>query len=519
MKEKFKYLLSVVALAMFLVCCVDGGDEDIITPDPDPDPKPPVELTDNEYTNYWIYDKMKRVYLWNDKLPASPNYKSDPEKFFYGILFDYEKLTGDRFSWIEEDESKKTKSSGTGIGFKTIANHYFADDQAKSSSVGLYVISVVKGSDAEAKGLKRGNVIYAVNGTTVTSSNYLTILSKSSFDLSIYDENGTNKTLTTIQATAPEASPLYMSDVIEAGGKKIGYIKYDAFERSPGDNTSKFDYDAELVQSIGELNGKGISDLILDLRYNPGGYLSSAMFLASALVPNRKNTNIFAKEEYNPYFQDSLVAKHGQNALNEYFLDNLNQIYGAPNLEIPRSNRNRLFILANKFSASASELIIHGLKPYMEIIQIGETTVGKDKGSITISTTDERIKWQLQPLVMRLKDKNDVGNYINGLTPTHEVIEWEECYETIKAYYMDGDTRVELMVPIMSPWGGGMKEYGDPSDPLIAEAIAQITGVPRIKSVKSASDGKIRKIPHLKQDESQYKTILDENRFERLDKK
>jgi len=518
MKEKFKYLLSVVALAMFLVCCVDGGDEDIITPDPDPDPKPPVELTDNEYTNYWIYDKMKRVYLWNDKLPASPNYKSDPEKFFESILFDYKKVTGDRFSWIEPDLSKTKSSSEVHIGFKVVTSPYFLDENAQNSSLGLFVVSVQKGSDAEAKGLKRGNIIYAVDGTEVTSNNYRTILNKASFQLSVYNSEGEKVTLQTINSSSTEYSPLFMSKIIQEGGKKIAYVKYDEFTRGLNNSTANFDYDKELISSISGL--QNYDEFILDLRYNPGGYLSSAMALASIILPNRDG-KIFAKEQYNPYFEDSLVNIYGKNGLNDYFINNLKNI-GGPNVDIPKSNLSRVFILANNFSASASELVIHGLKPHMAVIHIGETTVGKDKASINVNTDDKRIKWQLQPLVSRLTNANGEGNYIYGITPepANEVLEWEECYAQQNAYYIDDNgNRVDVKVPLASPWGGGFKEYGDPSDPLIAEAIAQITGVPRIKSVKSASDGKIRKIPHLKQDESQYKTILDENRFERLDKK
>lgn len=100
MKAKSIFLLAIILLSFN--ACRDKEEEDPITP--------PKELTDNELTNQWAYNKMKSLYLWNTNLPSSPDYTQDPEKFFYGILYNYGKVDGDRFSWIEEDTSKKTKA-------------------------------------------------------------------------------------------------------------------------------------------------------------------------------------------------------------------------------------------------------------------------------------------------------------------------------------------------------------------------------------------------------------------------
>ena len=84
MKLKNLFYLFILALAIPLsfVTCSDKDDDPIDNPDPEP-----TDKTDNEITNEWIHDRMKRVYLWNEELPASPNYKTDPEDFFYGILY------------------------------------------------------------------------------------------------------------------------------------------------------------------------------------------------------------------------------------------------------------------------------------------------------------------------------------------------------------------------------------------------------------------------------------------------
>jgi C-terminal processing protease CtpA/Prc len=497
MKEKLTFIILIIAL--FFIACKDNEDSNSDS-----------DLTDEEYTNKWIYDRMGRVYLWNDALPASPNYTQNPEKFFYNILYKYKDINGDRFSWIEEDKSKKTKSlyADTSLGFDYIPKSYFPKNE-KNSSIGFFVISVNKGSDAEAKGLKRGQIIYEIDETSLIYDNYSEIFEgKTSFKLSIYNKNGIKQTLETIQASATKTSPVFISKVIKSSGTNIGYLMYNAFERGTDEDGNNYDYDIELIESIRTLNNQGITEFVLDLRYNLGGYLTSAMDLASALYKDRTTRKIFAKETYNKYFSDSLAVKYGTNGFNEYFFD---KVYNT-NIEIPRLNIGRVYIIATENSASASELLIHSLRPYMTVCHIGKTTVGKDKGSITIKAESDRIKWQLQPIVSRLTDANGEGNYIDGLTPDYEVSEWEEGYEMVDAYYEDDNgVRQKTRIPILDTWKGGFSELGDESEPLLAEAIEMITGVSHVKSTKSASrtNWVIKKVPFIKQSKKRAKILLD----------
>lgn len=498
MKAKLTFIILIIALSF--TACKDNEDSNSDS-----------NLTDEEYTNKWIYDRMERVYLWNDELPASPNYTQNPDKFFYNILYKYKDVNGDRFSWIEEDVSKKTKSlyADTSLGFDYIPYSYFPTKTDQNSSIGLFIISVNKGSDAEAKGLKRGQIIYKIDETPLTYENYSVIFEgRTSFKLSVYNKDGIKQTLETIQASATKTSPVFISKVIKSLGTSIGYLMYNAFERGTDEDGSNYDYDIELIESMRTLNNQGITEFVLDLRYNLGGYLTSAMDLASALYKDRTTSKIFAKETYNKYFSDSLVAKYGSNGFNEYFLD---KVYNT-NIEIPRLNISRVYIIATENSASASELLIHSLRPYMTVYHVGKTTVGKDKGSITIKAESDRIKWQLQPIVSRITDANGEGNYIYGLTPDYEVSEWEEGYEMVDAYYEDDNgVRQETRIPILDTWKGGFSELGDSSEPLLAEAIAQITGVARVKTTKSIAhtDWVAKKVPFIEQSKKRAKILLD----------
>jgi C-terminal processing protease CtpA/Prc len=502
MKAKFTFIILIITL--FFIACDDNEN---------PVPNNP-DLTDEEYTNQWIYDKMSRVYLWNDSLPASPDYTQEPKEFFYKILYKFGELKGDRFSWIEEDKSKtpdtKALYADVTLGFDCIPSSYFPNRESESSSLGLFVITVDEGSDAQAKGLRRGQVIYRVNGTNVDYSNYEIILDNlTSCTLGVYNNNGIKEELKTFNAFAPHPSPVFISKVIPVSNIKIAYLMYNAFERNSTDTEGNYEYDIELIQSIQRLKEQGITEFVLDLRYNLGGYLTSAIDLASALVPNRNTKDIFAKEQYNTYFADSLRTAYGEDAFNEYFLD---RVYGTL-LEIPKLNLNRLYVIAAEHSASASELLIHGLRPYMNVCHIGMTTIGKDKGSITIKADDNRILWQLQPIVSRLTDVNGKGGYIDGLPPDYEVSDWEESYQMVQAYYTDENGKdIIVSLPLLSEWKGGFYELGDPLEPLLATAIEKITGVSRTKSLKSTTvpaNWVAKRVPQIKPDLRKAIIIID----------
>lgn len=501
--KKILYFFPIV-FALLFATCSDNND----------DPEPNPELTDEEYTNRWIYSKMKSLYLWNTELPSSPDYSKSPQSFFSSLLYNYGSVDGDRFSWIEEDTSKKTKSlyADSNLGFEYIPMSYFPDlkpGEVNYASIGFFVLYVYEGSDAYKKGLRRGQVIYNVNNTDVNYNNYRTLLKNatSSATFLIYNNNGEKEELQPIRTTEQKKSPVFISKVIP--NTRIGYLVYTGFERGPDENNlNNYEYDIELINKIKDLNNQGVTDLILDLRYNPGGYVTSAMNLASALVPKKHVGEIFIREKYNDHFHDSIINRYGTDAVNERFLNN---VYGT-STAITSLNLSRLYVIASRYTASASELVIHGLKPYIDVYHVGETTVGKDKASMTVKSDSERIKWQLQPIISRLTDANGAGNYINGLNPNYEVSEWEECYTMVDATASDGS---KTRCPLLSEWTGGFTELGDTSEPMLAEAIAQITGVPRARKTKSTilSIGTLGQVPKIKYNEEKQRTIIDTDKF------
>ena len=433
MKSKARiYILLAILLSFCVSSCKDSNNNDT------EDPTNPKE-TNN--TNKWIY------YLWNTDMNHSPNFKeTDARKFLNSLRYRINETEGDRFSYMEEynENSSKAGSSSNDLGFEYVPVYI---DNTKTK-VGFIVIYVKDNTNAQKEGVKRGDIIIKVNDKDIvdnenSSNHYQTILKdKTSFTFSVYREN-TIKELEISTTPNYKDNPVFISKVIPLeGGHRIGYLMYNAFEQ--GDN---YEFDIELANALTELKTLGITDLVVDLRYNLGGYVKSAVNLASALVPSGNKGKIFCKSKYNDVYQAKLIKDHGEDAaLNERFVETVYKTRTS----IPQMNLSRVYFLTGQHTASASELVINGLTPYMTVIRIGTTTTGKDKSSIEILPTDKEIHWKLQPLVGRLRNAKDEGNYITGLKPTKgfEIDEFDE----------------------------GFFDLGDSSEPLLARAIEDITG-------------------------------------------
>lgn len=492
MRVKTLIILSVIFASLALSSCEDKDDNT------DNGYNLNEADSDDVYTNKWIYAQMQDLYLWSDQLSANPNFDQDPENFFKSIRYKVNQTDGDRFSYMSEDETK-TKAASNNLGFDVLASIYFDSKiSGNNSIVGFFVINVHKNSNAEKKGLKRGNIIYAINNTAITYDNYSYLYnllqSASSVSLSVYDEQGERVTINNISGSNYDKNdPILLTKVIDTSGVKIGYIVYNKFER--GDD-SKYDIKfANIIDSM--VNKAGVKDIVLDLRYNPGGYVISATYMASALVPNRSTQDIFQKLTYNSTNNTELSKKYGNTYL---FQDKINN-----SIDIPKTNLNSLYVLATQNTASASEAVINGLRPYMKVVHIGTTTTGKDKGSWELRSASSKVKWTYNPLIFRVLNKDDNkltgGNYMNGLTPDVEIDEWAEGYPMVKT--TDGSSYPDLSNKNLSK--GGLVTLGDTTEPLLAEAIAQITGLKRQKNLVKNIPTRIisADVPKLKQFVSQ----------------
>ncbi|MBC9931248.1 S41 family peptidase [Chitinophaga qingshengii] len=399
-------------------------------------PAPTGPVTQQEINN-WVLDSMRYFYLWNDQLPANPDKSADPFTFFSSI-----KNISDRFSLLYNPEDPATYAhdirSKYGIDFSIISW-----PQRPEGVMGVIKL-VVPGSYAAAAGLKRGSYFTRINETSLTADN--------AAGLSEQLRTATTGTLTPATVTGNNiienipvqlqgkqivVNPVYTSAVVSTTPHKTGYIFYNAFIDG---------YNTNLLETFSKLKSQGITELIIDIRYNTGGSLAAAAMLTALIAPDITENNVFVQ-----YSGNSRLGSRTLNFATALSVpENADPVsFGA--LQSARLQLPRVFLLTGSQTVSAAELLINNLKPYTKVIQIGETTVGKDKGAVIVKDmrSPRRIPWVLQPITYRLSNASGNGNYTQGIAPQYPVDEMSS-------------------LPLLP--------LGDASDPLIAKALAIISG-------------------------------------------
>lgn len=409
---------GTIALAALLAVAACRKDDT-------PTPRPTGPVTKSE-TNTWILDSMRYFYLWNSYLPASVDTTLSASDYFASI-----KNEEDRFSFLYKPSDLSTYPkymlSQYGILFSII-------DQNGIKGV---IQLVIPSSVADLNGIKRGDYFTAINSTPLTSSN--------ASELTTAMLKGTSATLTfnnniiTLPAQSLGENPIYKQDTFKVKDKVVAYLFYNYFNDT---------YNTALQQVFQFFKASGATELILDLRYNPGGSVAAASLLNAMIAPGITETSLFAKYSGNNHMGNRDITYKSALSVPES---------GNPisfsSLTDKRLSLSRVFILSGAATASAAELTINSLKPYTQVIQIGEKTFGKDKGAVIIS--DTRIPWTLMPITYNLFNAKGNGGYTIGITPDYSIDEMSS-------------------LPLTT--------IGDNNDPLIAKAISIINGNARINS-------------------------------------
>jgi len=455
-----RLFFSVVCFSMLMNAC-KPGDEVI------------GSEKNYEYVNTWIMNNLRDYYYWTDQLPDKSNKTLSPDAYFDSILYWYDPVTapdGDRFSWIEKDYEKLIGSLNgivpREIGFDM--SIYYKDD-TQNNLVGQ-VNYVKKGTPAERSGVKRGMWFDRLNGVVMNLSNYSELLNVSTADVAIgfvdplYDTQGnmtgfsgpTEKTFQTVKDYSE--NPVYLDTVFTMDSHKIGYLVYHFF--APDNGSENSSYDLEMNAAFGRFKTSGITDLILDLRYNSGGRTSSAQLLASELVPNVSETKLFAYYRYNL----NLTALYKAEDLKTYFTTkvmNKTVQVGTVN-NVGNQLGGKVYILTGKYTASASEQIINGLKPYMNVVLIGDTTYGKNVASTTFYDKEhtDKNRWGMQPIIAKYFNSLGKSDFTAGFKPNYPI--------------RDG--------------GLNMKDFGDRNEPLLNKALNDILGTQTLPLVQMRAE-------------------------------
>ena len=311
-----------------------------------------------------------------------------------------------------------------------------------------YVKLILPGSDADGKNIGRGDLFTEVNGTELTLSNYASLLFSENptytLTMARLDGNTIIPTGVTVELTKTEyeENPVFNLSYFEEAGKKIGYMHYLQF-------TAK---ESELNAAFAELKSQGVTDLVVDLRYNGGGYSAVSTSLAS-MITGQFNGEVIVKQNWNNeiqayYEQECLecIVEVFRNQTSGYFSDEA----------INSLNLNSVHFIVTGRTASASETLIKGLMPYIDVKVIGAKTYGKDRGGFT------------------LYDSEDFR--IEGANPDHTYALYPIMYTNSNSLDEGWSQGIEADVFIEEDLGN-MGVIGSRNEPLLSAAIDDIVGV------------------------------------------
>jgi len=427
----------MVSLGVLVGCKVEELIEENNFTQPSISPSTPQNSEEILDVNDFIWKGLNEYYYWQpgvelllDKnLDDATEYfelinsNSNSKDFFYSLLH-----PDDRFSVLYDNYNDLQNSiegviSSTGVEFGLLRACENCNEL-----IG-YVKYVLLGSNAEQENkIARGDIFTAVDGNTLTASNYLDLLFGSQPVISLNMASIKNGKIVSSPDVVKlereenfQTNPIQVSKTInltigdDGTSKKIGYLMYNQFVLGVG---------SALNSVFENFKSEEISDLIIDLRYNGGGSIRNCIELSSMITGQFQN-EIFAKEKWNNKLENRIIDQFGREKIINRFVDSLNDGQQINHLEL-----SRLFVITSSETASASELLINGLAPYIKVIHVGEQTVGKNVGSTTIYdyVDGDRVinlnhTFAMQPIVFKIANAIGFADYSSGLIPDHLIKE------------------------------------------------------------------------------------------------
>ncbi|MTI87413.1 MAG: PDZ domain-containing protein [Balneolaceae bacterium] len=396
--------------------------------------------------NQWMNVNMDFYYFWNDEVPEEVDGTILPQTYFNSML-----NSEDEFSFMSDDAEallNDLQGSSFSAGFSAAFGAFSGTDD-----IFIIVEYVYPGTPADEAGFKRGDIILAINGQRLNRDNYVDLYyqeSDATYLLGAYDaeSDAISETDSTVMVSKSQLvlNPVVHTSVIEKGNSKIGYMFYAKFLNGANDSF------IEVVdQTLEDFQSQGVNELIIDLRYNGGGTIASAVNIANSIAPvsTTANEDIFVKYQYNSALHNKLLEEEGAD---------------SPNLVLRFSEDpvnlglDRVFFLTTSGSASASELLINGLAPYMDVVTVGTPTFGKFYGSFVLTgqSVTPSHSYAIVPVVLKYANANGVTDFRDGLAPDYEVQE-----DIVQAVAL-----------------------GDTTDPMIGKVLEIVTGDQTAKTVR-----------------------------------
>ena len=333
-----------------------------------------------KYVNAFAHGTMSQYYLWKDEiakdLDAWDWEWSEPKAKVQKIRYKENGKDVDRWTRLFDNYSEETANIVTTYGFE------YALYQAGSSKQLVLVTTLVyPGSPAEKAGLKRGNLIVGLNNEPITTDNYQQLPTLASAELMVQTQS--SQKVVKMQAVSMYEDPVVLDSIYRWDDKKVGYLFYNQF------NVLSCE---KLISVCKRFKNEGVSELILDLRYNVGGTSVVHQLLASMLAPeeNVVRNDVYLKRVYNKDYAEEL-QEEGE-SLGQILQSQMEWTINGEKYDYDLSDANigitKLYVLTSGKTASASEALLIGLRPYLDIEIIGETTRGKFCGGYNLLAAD-----------------------------------------------------------------------------------------------------------------------------------
>ncbi len=478
--KKLFYLILLSATVIIISCSKDKkitpGNTDNTGGTTGTD-LPPTSGSTLDFIKDSVFLYAKQVYYWNESLPSYSAFK--PRSFPGANDLDALQTEIDAMTQYSTDPSTgkpyeyRKKDPGT-------AKYSFIDDGSVSGELNgvkgdfgfapvwigdddIRVKYVYPGSPADVNGLKRGYQIIGINGRTGSGLTY-DAGTNVNFLINAY-ANSSNITLTlkrpdlttfnvTMSTGSYNVNPVLATKVIDAGGgKKVGYFVFNSF-------TSDANARPKLDAAFATFATAGVTDLVVDLRYNGGGYVSTAKYLSNLIAPaNKTNTTMFSY-----YFNQTMVDRKATILANQKRKDDKGAIYSYYDFDytvagntvkfskdgVPTAlNLNHVFFIVTGSTASASELTINNLLPVtsLNVNLIGTTSYGKPVGFFDIDIN----KYQMYIPQFETKNSLGKGGYYAGMTPGTADYPGKQASDDVT------------------------KDFGDPTESLLKYAINFVT--------------------------------------------
>lgn len=377
------------ALPLFFAACGGGGYE--------PPPTLGCSVADQKT---WLREYMNDAYFWYRTAPnPEPQAGQSVAEYFDALLFNGDRdypapgtFPADRWSYSQStEEFNSFFEDGEALGYGVSVAGIEVEDRP---DLPLMVRYVAPRSPAAAAGMLRGDQVISLNGVPASeliADNDFSLLTPlaagDSLRIELFD-GASNRTVT-LTAAVYGLTPVAGTTVVSTpGGRKLGYV----FVNNMIDQAK-----SPLDDAFEQFRDEGVQDLVIDMRYNGGGLVSLASRLASQVAGDRADGETFAKLLYN----DRLARDNNQTF----------------DFEGPRNalGLNRVFVLAGPRTCSASELVVNGLRPFVDVVLIGDATCGKPVGFLP---QDDGCDTTYSAVNFESVNARDEGRYFEGLNPT-----------------------------------------------------------------------------------------------------